>query len=267
MHQPRPSFKNTTKPLTLSLSLSHTHTYTHTHTNMGFFRCLSISAFLLKGFFFTVTYGATFQIQNNCLYTVWAAASPGGGMRLNQGDTWTINVPPGTTGARIWARTDCSFNAAGVGMCQTGDCNGLLECQAYGAAPNTLAEYALNQVNNVDFFDISLVDGFNVPMEFGPTTSGCTRGIKCRADISGQCPEELKAPGGCNNPCTVFKTDQYCCTSGKCGPTSYSKFFKDRCPDAYSYPQDDQTSTFTCPGGTNYKVVFCPFFWYGVMVC
>ncbi|ONI06994.1 hypothetical protein PRUPE_5G093800 [Prunus persica] len=25
-----------------------------------------------------------------------------------------------------------------------------------------------------------------------------------------------------------------------------------------SYPQDDKTSLFTCPGGTNYKVVFCP---------
>ncbi|KAD0838884.1 hypothetical protein FH972_027283 [Carpinus fangiana] len=72
------------------------------------------------------------------------------------------------------------------------------------------------------------------------------------------CPNELKAPGDCNNPCTVFKTDQYCCNSGSCEPIDFSKFFKDRCPDAYSYPKDDQTSTFTCPGGTNYKVVFCP---------
>ncbi|PSS09557.1 Thaumatin-like protein, partial [Actinidia chinensis var. chinensis] len=110
----------------------------------------------------------------------------------------------------------------------------------------------------LDFFDISLVDGFNVPMEFSPTSDGCTRGIKCTADINGQCPNELRAPGGCNNPCTVFKTDEYCCNSGNCGPTGFSRFFKDRCPDAYSYPKDDQTSTFTCPGGTNYKVVFCP---------
>ena len=105
---------------------------------------------------------------------------------------------------------------------------------------------------------ISLVDGFDVPMEFSPTSGGCTRGINCTEDIIGQCPNELKAPGGCNNPCTVFKTDQYCCDSGKCGPTNYSRFFKTRCPDAYSYPKDDQTSTFTCPAGTNYRVVFCP---------
>jgi hypothetical protein len=110
----------------------------------------------------------------------------------------------------------------------------------------------------LDFIDISLVDGFNVPMDFSPTSGGCTRGIRCTADINGQCPAELRAPGGCNNPCTVFKTDEYCCNSGNCGPTNFSRFFKERCPDAYSYPKDDPTSTFTCPGGTNYKVVFCP---------
>ncbi|KAK9984422.1 hypothetical protein SO802_033947 [Lithocarpus litseifolius] len=30
------------------------------------------------------------------------------------------------------------------------------------------------------------------------------------------------------------------------------------CPDASSYPKDDAISTFSCNGGTNYKVVFCP---------
>ncbi|GFQ01333.1 thaumatin-like protein [Phtheirospermum japonicum] len=85
-------------------------------------------------------------------------------------------------------------------------------------------------------------------MEFNPNSGTCTRGIRCTADINGQCPSQLRAPGGCNNPCTVFN----------CGPTEFSRFFKDRCPAAYSYPKDDQTSTFTCPGGTSYRVVFCP---------
>ncbi|KAL2517072.1 Osmotin-like protein OSM34 [Abeliophyllum distichum] len=227
---------------------------------MGSFKSISISIFIvsLASLFFHYTSAARFDIRNNCPFTVWAAAVPGGGMQLNSGQTWTINPSAGTKGARIWARTGCNFDGSGRGKCQTGDCNGLLKCQAYGAPPNTLAEYALNQFNNLDFFDISLVDGFNVKMEFSPTSNGCTRGIRCTADINGQCPNELKAPGGCNNPCTVFKTDQYCCNSDSCGPTNFSKFFKDRCPDAYSYPKDDQTSTFTCPGGTNYRVVFCP---------
>ncbi|CAN0841396.1 Thaumatin-like protein [Linum grandiflorum] len=88
-------------------------------------------------------------------------------------------------------------------------------------------------------------------MEFSSTSGSCNRVIKCAANILGQCPQQLKVPGGCNGACPVFK-------KGRCGPTNYSKFFKDRCPNAYSYPKDDPTSTFTCPSGTNYKVVFCP---------
>ncbi|KAH7661104.1 Thaumatin family protein [Dioscorea alata] len=200
---------------------------------------------------------ATFDIVNNCSYTVWAAAIPGGGRQLNNGEIWTISVNAGTTGGRVWARTGCNFNSSGHGSCETGDCKGLLECQVYGKSPDTLAEFALNQYANLDYIDISLVDGFNVPMDFSPT-GGCARGIQCSTDIIGQCPAVLKAPGGCNNPCIVFKTDEYCCNSGTCKPTTYSKFFKGLCPDAYSYPKDDQSSTFTCPSGTNYKVVFCP---------
>ncbi|KAF9617577.1 hypothetical protein IFM89_037389 [Coptis chinensis] len=218
----------------------------------------SICFFLFSAVLFTVVHAATFEIRNQCPYTVWAAAVPGGGQQLNSGQSWTINVNAGTAGARIWGRTNCNFDGSGRGRCETGDCGGLLSCQGFGQPPNTLAEYALNQFSGLDFFDISLVDGFNIPMDFSPT-GGC-RGIRCSADINGQCPNELRAPGGCNNPCTVFKTNEYCCTNGQgsCGPTNYSRFFKERCPDAYSYPQDDPSSTFTCPGGGNYRVVFCP---------
>ena len=205
----------------------------------------------------TTTHAATFEIRNNCPFTVWAAAVPGGGRQMNRGDTWTISANPGQTGGRIWARTGCTSTGPNGLRCNTGDCGGLLQCTAYGTPPNTLAEYGLRQFNNLDFFDISLVDGFNVPMNFLPV-SGCARGPTCTADVNAQCPAVLRTNGGCNNPCTVFKTDQYCCNSGSCQPTDYSRYFKGKCPDAYSYPKDDATSTFTCPSGTNYRVVFCP---------
>ncbi|GMH22721.1 hypothetical protein Nepgr_024564 [Nepenthes gracilis] len=188
---------------------------------------------------------ATFVIVNNCSYTVRAVASPGGGQQLDPG-------------GRVWARTGCSLSISNGASCQSGNCGGLLQCQGYDSLPNTLAEYSLNQYSNLDFFDISLIDGFNVPMSFLPISNGCTQGPTCAADVNSQCPIVLKAPGGCNNPCTVFKTDEYCCNSGSCNPTDYSRYFKGLCPDAYSYPKDDVTSTYTCPGGTNYKVVFCP---------
>ncbi|XP_056174106.1 protein P21-like [Syzygium oleosum] len=205
-----------------------------------------------------VAQSARFVITNNCPYTVWAAVVPGGGRQLNRSQTWPLDINVGRMTGRIWARTNCSFDLAGRGSCETGDCGGLLQCQANGESPNTLVEFALNQFNQMDSIDMSLIDGFNVPMEISPTSGGCNWVIKCTADIMGQCPAALKVPGGCNGPCQIFKTDQYCCNSGSCEPTDYSKYFKDRCPDAYSYPKDDASSTFTCPGGTNYKVVFCP---------
>ncbi|KAK9203680.1 hypothetical protein WN943_013936 [Citrus x changshan-huyou] len=225
---------------------------------MKFVKALPISSALLIIISITLTHAAKFDITNNCPDTVWAAAVPGGGRQLDKGQTWTITAEPGTKAARIWARTKCQFDASGKGKCETGDCNGLLECQGYGAAPNTLAEYALKQFNDMDFIDMSNIDGFNVPMEFSSVSPSCNRVIKCTANILGECPNELKVPGGCNGPCPVFKTDEYCCNSGNCGPTGFSKFFKDRCPDVYSYPKDDATSTFTCPTGTDYKdrVVF-----------
>ncbi|KAF3448528.1 hypothetical protein FNV43_RR09241 [Rhamnella rubrinervis] len=186
---------------------------------MAFFQNLSMFTLLLLIVTIPYAKAVTFEVRNNCGFTVWAAAVPGSGRRLDRGQTWSFNVNAGTTGARIWARTGCNFNGGGRGRCLT-------------------------------------LEGFNVPMEFSPTSNGCSRGIKCTADMNSQCPNELRVPGGCHNPCTVFNTDEYCCNSGNCGPTNYSRYFKDRCSDAYSYPQDEQTSNFTCGGGTNYKVVF-----------
>ncbi|WMV57299.1 hypothetical protein MTR67_050684 [Solanum verrucosum] len=218
--------------------------------------------YVMTSHLFSTQASSTIDIHNNCPFTVWAAAVPHGrgGRQLEYGETWIIEVNT-TKNGRIWGRTNCNFNTLDKGQCQTGDCNGLLECQTFSSTPpNTLAEYALNQNNNKDFFSITLVDGFNIPMEFSPVSAdGCSVRISCTADIIGQCPNELRTPGGCNNPCTVFKTNEYCCTSGNCGATNYSYFFKRRCSTSFSYPRDhDLSSLFTCPSGTTYRVVFCP---------
>ncbi|XP_020095914.1 protein P21-like [Ananas comosus] len=202
---------------------------------------------------------STFNVINQCSYTVWAAASPGGGIQLDQGQSWTFNVADGTTGGRVWARTGCSFDSNGNGNCQTGDCGGVLACTGYGQNPNTLAEYSLDQSGGLDYFDISLVAGFNVPLSFTPTSNGCTSGPSCAANVNANCPAPLQVPGGCDDPCTIFGAPEYCCPSGSsCNPTQYSEYFKGQCPQAFSYPDDYDGTTFTCPGNTNYQVVFCP---------
>ncbi|CAO2193336.1 unnamed protein product [Urochloa humidicola] len=212
-----------------------------------------------------------FNITNRCPHTVWPAAMPvGGGRQLNPGESWTLDMPAGTTGGRVWARTGCSFDGAGKGKCETGDCGGMLSCKTSGQPPITSAEFTLGVRNSTDYFDISLVDGFNVPMDFLPMPAniqqgvqGCSRGPRCAANITSQCPKDLKAPGGCNSACTVFEDKRkYCCIgngNNTCEPTTYSLVFVRMCPDAYSYSRDDSSSTlFTCPSGTNYQVNFCP---------
>ncbi|XP_021735878.1 osmotin-like protein OSML13 [Chenopodium quinoa] len=206
----------------------------------------------------TITHATTITVVNNCDFTVWAAADPGGGQQLAKGNTWDVNPAPGTKMARIWGRTGCNFDGNGNGNCQTGGC-GKLVCDPgnWGTIPKTLFEYALAQPNNpTDTIDISLIEGFNIPISFTPTSNsgaldGKCRTISCTADINGQCPQNWKVPGGCNSPCTTQGI-------GSCGASGDSTFYKQRCPDAYSFPEDDQSSTFACPSGTNYRLTFCP---------
>uniref|UniRef100_A0A0D9UW22 non-specific serine/threonine protein kinase n=1 Tax=Leersia perrieri TaxID=77586 RepID=A0A0D9UW22_9ORYZ len=231
--------------------------------------CTHHLLFLLLLIAANTNHAATLNITNLCSFTVWPAAVPvGGGMRLDAGMSWALDVPAGTASGIVWARTGCSFNANGNGSCQTGDCGGVLSCMNKGNPPMTLAEFSFNQSNRQDFFDISLLQGFNVPMDFLPVpeqiqgAAACSKGAHCSENVTSQCPRELKVPGGCNSACNVFKQDKYCCTgngTNACEPTTYSLSLVRMCPDAYSYSRDDSSSTqFTCPSGTNYQIIFCP---------
>uniref|UniRef100_A0A453JI31 Thaumatin-like protein n=2 Tax=Aegilops tauschii TaxID=37682 RepID=A0A453JI31_AEGTS len=127
----------------------------------------------------------SFSITNRCSFTVWPAATPvGGGRQLNRGETWNLDIPGGTSSGRIWGRTGCSFNG-NSGRCSTGDCGGALSCTLSGQSPLTLAEFTLG---SQDFYDISVIDGYNLPMDFS-----CSTGvnIQCR-DPS--CPDAYHQP-------------------------------------------------------------------------
>ncbi|KAM0887502.1 hypothetical protein ACQ4PT_028988 [Festuca glaucescens] len=209
----------------------------------------------------SATDAATITVVNRCSYTIWPGALPGGGVRLDPGQSWSFTMPPGTAGARVWPRTGCTFDSSGRGRCITGDCAGALACRVSGEQPATLAEYTLGRGGARDFFDISVIDGFNSPISFQPVGGAACRGASCPVDITRECLPELRVPGGCASACGKFGGDTYCCRgqfTDNCPPTYYSKFFKSKCPDAYSYAKDDQTSTFTCPSGTNYQIVLCP---------
>jgi len=185
------------------------------------------------------TQAVRFDIVNLCSYTVWPAAMPGGGRQLDSGETWSLDVAAGTTSGRIWGRSGCRFNNSGRGSCQTGDCGGALSCSLAGTSPITLAEFTLNGGNNLDYFDISVIDGFNIPMQFSSTTNGCNNNLDY-IDVS--------TIDGFNIRIQVNATSDVCNKVLTCRDSN--------CPDAYQQPND--VKTVTCPGGTNYKIVFCP---------
>ncbi|KAF6208612.1 hypothetical protein GE061_017070 [Apolygus lucorum] len=226
-------------------------------------------------------------LVNNCGYGVWPGiqGNPGkdtpenGGFALNAGDQKVVTVASNWAG-RFWGRTGCDDS----GHCETGDCGNKIECAgAGGNPPVTLAEITLAGANGLDYYDVSLVDGFNLPLTIQPVSGYKSNGggqydctvAGCTNDLNPNCPSELAQQGAdgnndaCQSACGAFNTDQYCCrnsygTADTCKssewPVNYADYFKQNCPNAYSYAYDDSTSTFTCTGdpATNYQITFCP---------
>lgn len=223
---------------------------------------------------------ASFTIVNKCSYTVWPGVLSNAGIAplattgftLQTGESQTLSIPASWSG-RLWGRTHCSQDSSGKFSCVTGDCgSGTLECSGGGAKPPaTLAEFTLNGADGLDFYDVSLVDGSNLPILLVPqggqggncTTTGCL------VDLNEGCPSELKVTAGdgggsvaCKSACDAFGDPKYCCsgefgTPATCQPNSYSQYFKSSCPRSYSYAYDDGTSTFTC-ASADYVITFCP---------
>ncbi|CAD6225936.1 unnamed protein product [Miscanthus lutarioriparius] len=241
-----------------------------------------------------------FTFRNNCPVTVWPAtltssgpAFPTTGFPLPPGASVSFSGVGATWSGRVWGRYRCTATSSPGGArfsCESGDCGtGQVACNgAGGSPPATLAEFTLGGGggggSKLDFYDVSNVDGFNLPVEIEPAAGGRCRSTSCPADINRVFPSELvvraaaaaarkdggggggsgdDAVVGCKSACLAFGTDEYCCR-GKfaspvtCKPSGYSELFKAQCPQAYSYAYDDRSSTFTCNGTVDYQLTFCP---------
>ena len=250
------------------------------------------------------------RFVNSCLETVWVGTLSNagfdssvllllanGGFPLDVGATRTIQAPTAWQG-RFWGRTGCATdnnnnnNGSSTNSrftCETGDCgSNSMECQGMaGRPPATLVEMTLDAdcCGGIDFYDVSLVDGYNLPLSITPMEGtfqlrpdsdaqfDCQM-AGCVADLNESCPNELRVYSSeesssssssnqvaaaaativaCQSACAAFDTDEFCCrgsfsTAETCPPFDYSKTFKASCPRAYSYAYDDQSSLFTCLG-------------------
>lgn len=129
------------------------------------------------------------------------------GWEQASGATVTFTVPYNWTAGRIWGRTECNFSVnPGPNSCATGGCNGGLLCDpstgtartnidlenvhanAYGlqgVPPVSVAEWTLGMNGIPDYYDISLVDGSNLPMTV-TSNKGCPA-ASCPVDLNPAC--------------------------------------------------------------------------------
>ncbi|KAH8833164.1 thaumatin [Flagelloscypha sp. PMI_526] len=236
------------------------------------------------------------MVYNACPFTIWPAqftgakgngvASYTNGWEAKAYTAVSFTVPAHWTAGRVWGRRNCNFSSGSSlpNTCLTGGCNGGLVCNpdtGTGVPPATVAEWTLGDAGGNDWYDISLVDGYNLPARINPS-SDC-HVASCGVDLGPNCPAELKGPYdssgfpvGCASACQkgLWKGDPnnnpYCCTGiysggpGAC-PSSgipYYSYFKSNCPNSYVYAYDEPSGTalWSCPSSKNsdYTVTFCP---------
>ncbi|TRM64423.1 thaumatin [Schizophyllum amplum] len=235
----------------------------------------------------------TFTVKNNCAFTIWpgmytdlnagtAVPDHATGWEQAAGDEVQFDVPDNWTAGRIWGRTNCDFSTnPGPLSCETGGCNGGLECATdagTGVPPASVAEWTLSAEGDSDWYDVSLVDGFNLPVSVTPSTD--CQVASCPTDLNPDCPAELQLTGadgsivGCKSACFANldgnQQDSGNCCSGShstadtCPPSGvqYYDYFKNGCKNSYVYAYDEssETALWTCPTGSaaDYTVTFCP---------
>lgn len=224
--------------------------------------------------------GRLLTFVNKCGQTVWPALQNNGGkavpnpsgFALAPGQSYGVAVPAGW-GGRAWGRTGCQGSGNSL-VCESGDTGGLLQPNGIGGQPSSLAEWTMDGwaggSATQDYFDVSHVDAFNLPMGIKATGgSGICHTVACTKDVLPICPADLQVKNSagkvvnCLSSCTRYQTDETCCrgahnTSATCPAPEGAQVFKAACPDAYSYAYDDGTSTWNCAQPSGYVVTFCP---------
>lgn len=243
------------------------------------------------------------SVQNSCSHTVWLATTPnsdhqplpGGSIRVEPGATHVYQIPNGGWAGRFWPKINCND---GGEECEFGQSSP--PCPSDGCQPpaDTKAEFNFpSQPPSTDsWYDISLVDGYSLPMRIVPrgVDQGSCISTNCAMSLDA-CPQnEISGIGdlrvfrngkvvGCLSPCkkwnypppyglgkpeTIEPGVHMCCptppiqpqqcSSGPVIQTAFVQSVHQNCPSAYSYAYDDAAGLHNCPGETSFDVTLCP---------
>lgn len=125
-----------------------------------------------------------------------------------------------------------------------------------GAEHHSLAEFTFNtDFNDFDWYNISYVDAFNLPLRIAPLLRPKCKSLSCPADLLPNCPNEgrfLDAQGklvACVNP-------------NRNDAASPVALYFESCDDAYAWSGDDQSGDDPSPvracAGEDWQITFCP---------
>ncbi|KAG2178610.1 hypothetical protein INT44_001763 [Umbelopsis vinacea] len=200
---------------------------------------LFLTALVLLGLCLNVTVASKkLAFHNKCKQTVTAGLLGNGVQYYNlQHDQSHTVVLSNTWAGRAWGRYKCYNNKQRSNATQ---------CGAPGTPnPASLAEFAFGAYAGLDFYDLSMVDGYNLPIKISPI--GAKQGSNkydCGSPTCSnlpQCPSTLTVKGsdgkllGCQSDCSKYGGDKFCCGAGvkNCGGP-YAPMIKKKCPSAYS---------------------------------
>ena len=197
----------------------------------------------------------TFTVVNNCNQTIYPGVLPAstyqnGGWTMGPNTQVSFAIPSNFSG-RLWGN-HLSSNPS-----------------------STLAEFTLSgQSGGIDFWDISAVDGFDLPMSITPANG--SESVTATGSVLAACPPSLAVSSNgqdfnyCWNPCSVENNATVCCTNltpQQCRDVvnqwpapaqQYVNAIHNLQGLTYSYPWDDWWGTHTNATNTSYTITFCP---------
>lgn len=165
----------------------------------------------------------------------WQAPQPKDGeyqIPAGESKDFIVTAPPGNNvvwSGAIAGRTNCRLNGEHL-VCDTGTCETDLDNQfnhqacnpgAGATPPATQAEITMQ--NNLDYYDIEVINGINIPLSFGPSGNVktdpskpyyCTTPGKLINSGPGQCTWTLKPPAA--NYVLVSPSNQTCSATTDC---------------------------------------------------
>jgi hypothetical protein len=125
-----------------------------------------------------------------------------------------------------------------------------------GAGRHTLAEFTFNtDFNDFDWYNISHVDAYNLPMQIVPLARPKCDTLTCAQDFLAGCPEvgRYQDASGEIVACVSPRRDD--------GGSPVARYFE-ACDDAYAWSGDDQNGDDPSPvracAGEDWAIVFCP---------